>query len=74
MSDDKRKIEKLSHLITFVIWLLGAAILFGLWEWQKSLSNSVGEPIAFILQISAWLYPFALLPISFWVSDKIEKL
>ncbi|MCP3675801.1 MAG: hypothetical protein GY829_15220, partial [Gammaproteobacteria bacterium] len=62
MSDDKDKIEKLSRLITFAVWLCGAGLIWGLWEWQKVLSNSIGEPIAVILQIIAWLYPFALLP------------
>lgn len=72
--NDKEKVEKLKWFVVFTIWLIGALALLGLWEWQGEFRGSAGDTLAFILQLTTWAYPFALLPITWWVSGKIEKM
>ncbi|WP_317930185.1 hypothetical protein [Halioxenophilus sp. WMMB6] len=68
------KIDKLKHILTFLIWLAGAVCLFEAWEWQKGIRGTPGETIALILMVIAWCYAFALWPISIWVSTRIDKM
>ena len=63
----KRRAESTRWMLTFVIWAAGCVVLWGAWEWQKSVRGALGEIIAFALYIVMFFYFLALGPIRNWV-------
>ncbi|MDR3554970.1 MAG: hypothetical protein P4L55_09470 [Syntrophobacteraceae bacterium] len=58
-----KKKELCCSCAALVLWGLGAVLLLGLWNYQKSLSDPLGAYIQFSLMFLATFYVLAFFPI-----------
>ena len=55
--------KRVAALLTIVISGAGVILLMWTWELQKRLSDSLGEPLAFLLLLVAWFYVLTIWPL-----------
>ncbi len=63
----KQRGENAKWVITFLIWGVGAFLIFEVWEFQKTIRGTFGDVLEFIVGIVAFFYFLALYPIHWWV-------
>ena len=65
--------EFLEWCVVFILWGLGAAVLWRIWNYQKSLPDPLGSYVEFVVMFLATFYALALFPIKHWV-DRFSPL
>lgn len=63
-SDRRRSLEvanmhKKAKIAGTIAFFCGAVLIFGLWEWQKSIPNPVGDIVAYMIWLVAFFYPIS---------------
>lgn len=71
--EEADKHDKLCWIWAFIFWVLGACVIWWLWEGQKELPSPLGDIIAFFIQVIAFFYFLAFGPIRVWVGIYLVK-
>lgn len=60
-------------ILAFIIWGIGAAGLWWLWEWQKTVRGTKGDLIAYVIYFVSFWYPLSIAYIrdrvGYWLGD-----